>query len=147
MKKALLIAIGFIPFIIGYLMQLGMMTVFYYTNLPYGLIGIVMLVLWCLITCFFCRYAENNVGAVILINLPALVVLILNAVQLLVFKQYWSNILGFASQVFYLPLLNISFSLTSLWSHTMLPVIIVAFILMVAASVLGCYIYKRRLPV
>jgi hypothetical protein len=142
MKKAILLISGLIPFLMGYLMNWSILTMFFDVNVPYALISIITLVIWGLLGYFLSGYSGTHKQTVILMNLPAFIVLILIAVQLLVFKAYWLNIIGLAVQIFYLPFLNISFLLTS-WSHSMLAAYIAAFILMVAASSLGCYINKK----
>lgn len=90
-----------------------------------------------------CGYAKNAMQAVFLINLPALVVFILCMVQLLSYGTFWANMLGRAPLIFFSPVLNLSFGL-ALWSEPFLHVFVIAFILMVAASALGCLIRKRR---
>ncbi|MDK2951163.1 MAG: hypothetical protein PWQ77_828 [Kosmotogales bacterium] len=142
MKKVVLFISGLIPFLMGYLMNWSMLTIFFDVNVPYALISVITLLIWGLLGYFLSGYSGAHKQTVILMNLPAFIVLILNAVQLLIFKAYWLNIIGLAVQIFYLPFLNISFLLTS-WSHSMLPAYIVAFILMVAASSLGCYANKK----
>jgi len=143
MKKAVLFISGLIPFLMGYLMNWSMLNIFFDVRVPYALISIITLVIWGLLSYFLSGYAGTYKQTVILMNLPAFIVLILISVQLLIFKAYWLNIIGMAVQIFYLPLMNISFLLTS-WSHNMLPAYFAAFILMVAASSLGCYANKKH---
>lgn len=49
------------------------------------------------------------------------------------------NAVGSWSQLFYLPLIKVGFTLAN-WSHTMFIAYAVSFVLMVATSILGCKI-------
>ena len=143
MKKAFFFLLGLLPLPIGYLTKWCMMTVFYDVGFPYGWVGIFMLGLWCLLGYLFCRHANTSSRTVIFLNAPALIALLLIMVQELILKAYWPNFVGVAVQFFYLPVLGVSYRL-AFWAHTMPPVYFVAFILMVGASALGCYLSKKH---
>ena len=67
--------------------------------------------------------------------------------QDMVLEEYWSNLLGLATQVYYLPLINLS---SFIFSYTMTgglfvqmsTATVVAFLLMYGSYYVGCYLKK-----
>ena len=146
MKKLLLVLIGLIPFVLGFAMNSWLID---NPNsiLPFKPIGILFLVFWVWIGFIMCKYAETPYQSAVIIHLPALFVLLLVMYQDMVLEEYWSNLLGLATQVFYLPLINLS---SFIFSYTMTgglyvqmsTSVIVAFLLMYGSYYVGCYLKK-----
>jgi hypothetical protein len=120
-----------------------MLTTFYDTSLPYFWIGILALILWFLLSFSCAKLARKPIQATVLLNLVGFFVLIWVGIQELVFDAYWTNFVGEWTQLYYLPLLNIGFTLTR-WDRTLVAAYCVGFILMVLVSLLGCKIYQKR---
>ena len=141
MKRLLLLLLGLVPFPLGWLVNWLMM------NgssrwLPWY--GVIFAVIWFFLAYCFFPFAKNLVETVVLLNLPAAVVLILLAVQQIFFHSYWLNAAGAWTQIFYLPLV---FLVTNSlwWTPSLLPSYCIAFLLLVAVSLLGCVMRRRRL--
>ena len=146
MKKLVLFLIGFIPFVLGFLMNSWLMQN-QNSVLPFKLIGILFLIFWVLVGFITCKFGKTPLKSAVIINLPAFLTLLIIIYQDIVLEQYWSNIVGSATQFYYLPLINISSSLEMflplptlhIWS-----VCLIAFLLMCASYYIGCYLKKIR---
>ena len=146
MKKLLLVLIGLIPFGLGFAMNSWLMD---NPNsiLPFRLIGILFLVFWVSVGFITCKYAKTPYHSAVILHLPALFVLLLVMYQDIVLEEYWSNLLGLATQVYYLPLINLS---SFIFSYTMTgglfvqmsTATVVAFLLMYGSYYVGCYFKK-----
>jgi len=143
MKKIILFLVGIIPFLVGWLLNWGTEALFSNTTPPYILIGIIMLVLWCLFSHIFCKNAKSFLQAVVLLNLPAFIVLGLNMIRLLVFNDYWNYIISQTARYYYLPLVHVSDRLV-FWTSRIFAASEFTFILMLAASALGCFLARAR---
>ena len=143
MKKILLLAAGLIPFALGFGMN-ALMTANMNLVLPYRLIGVVLLLFWGFFGYRMKDFAGSARRSAILIHLIPCAVLLLLLYQELVLGRYWPNLVGIATQFYYLPLLNIAFGLERLpfalaggWVHRMWHSYLIAFGLMWAAFYLG----------
>ena len=137
----LLVAIGCLPFLLGGIINAYMMQHMDVTP-PFFLISVLFLVIWSTIAFFMRPHMESTRKTAMWLNLVALVVLILLGVQELWFGAYWLNAIGLWTQLFYLPLMNVGFSLT-MWSHSVFVAYLICFSLMVVVSVIGCNWRKR----
>ncbi|MFY3792333.1 hypothetical protein ACOQFO_11725 [Ureibacillus sp. MALMAid1270] len=144
MKKLVLILIGFIPFVIGLQMNTWLME-----NqdrvLPFEIIGIVFLIFWILVGFITSKFEKTPLKTAIIINLPAFLVLLLIMYQSIILGHTWPNLFGLATQMYFLPLVNISskiigilFFYVHIWSASLL-----AFLLMFVASYFGSYLRRR----
>ena len=128
------------PFLLGWILDktllLGIMP-------PLFWLSFAMLALWFWFGRLVSRSAENPTAALLLFNLPAALDLTLVLIQELIRGAYWLNPIGGLTQFFYLPVLNLSFSLT-VWSSRVWPAYVVSFLLMAAASQLGSRSLKKR---
>lgn len=139
----LLIILGLLPFAFGRLMNFYVLA--YPDRVPpYFAITLLALLLWGGIS-FLARRRLGTRRVVASLNAAALATLLLLTIQMLGFHSFWTNAVGLWTQLFFLPLLNVSFLLTT-WSHSMLPAFYAAFILMFAASLLGCKTAESHLP-
>ena len=134
-KKLLILLLGCTPFLIGRLQDWMMMNFFP----PLLLISFLMLLLWGVFSHLSLRMMEGKKQSLLLLNTPAVIVLILILVQEWIFGAYWLNFIGVYTQMFYLPLISLGYRLT-FWAHTVVPAYIAAFILMVLTSV---FVYKQ----
>lgn len=132
---------GALPFLIGGVQNWYMLT-YLDSVLPYGLISVAVLLLWgCIAFLLNDRYHRTK-AIVISLNLIAALDLLLLGIQELILHAYWMNSVGSWSQLFYLPMLNLGFRLTS-WSHSVFTAYAACFALMVAASLAGCKLREK----
>ena len=134
--SVLLIATGFIPYVLGGIMNRYMMSN-PDTVPPFLLITIITLLIWIGVAFFAQPYAKSIKHILMYQNTIGLINLILLGIQELILKHYWLNTLGSWTQFYYLPLLNIGFTLSP-WSHTVFTAYCMAFLLMIMASWIGC---------
>ncbi|MBQ7091790.1 MAG: hypothetical protein IJN83_03970 [Clostridia bacterium] len=142
MKKALLILLGCIPFLIGWLINAFMMAN-PDTLPPLFFISIVFLLAWGAVAFIARPHFHNGKEVVVFLNFVAALDLLLVCIQEIILGAYWMNAIGGWTQFYYLPLMNIGFTLTA-WSHRVFTAYIASFILMVAVSTLGCWLGKRK---
>lgn len=134
---------GLLPFAAGYGMH-WMMTENPDLRLPYGLIGLVFLLLWGGIAFLAGIFARRRpLLEITCMNGAALVVLVLLGIQELVLGAYFSNAAGVWTQLYFLPLLRFGFSLTS-WSSRVFAADAAAYLLMAAAAYLGFWLGRRQ---
>lgn len=133
--------LGLIPFAIGGFMNWFMLS-HPETLPPYALIGIVTLLIWAAISFTVKAHVKDTKKLLIGLNLPAFAVLVLLCVQELLLKAYWQNPIGLWTQLYYLPLINISTRL-AMWSSHLFVVYCAAFILLLGASFVGCKLRKK----
>ncbi|WP_353095125.1 hypothetical protein [Tissierella praeacuta] len=142
MKKLFLFLLGFIPLVLGFLMNSWLMQ---NHILKFKLIGIIFLALWLLIGFTTCYFAKTPLKSTIIANLPAFLMLLFIMYQEIILRRYWSNIFGVATQFYYLPLINIaasfypSFMIVRFWL-----VSLIGFLLMFSSYYLGGYLKKHR---
>lgn len=151
--------LGLIPFIIGFLMNQWIVK-----NpesvLPHKLISILFLAFWVLVGFTSSKFTKNLLKSSIIVNLPAFLMLLLNMYQQIIVGQYWTGAMGEFSQIYFLPLINITGSVVEFFMffitfftnqvHTISSWILslTAFLLMFIAYYLGGYlrrIYDGRL--
>jgi len=150
MKKAWLVLAGLLPLLVGYLLNHLMMTVFYTVRLPYNLISLLYLALWCLLGFLMFPLAPSVKQGVLLAHIPACAAFLLILFQELVLGHYWINQIGLATQFFYLPLVSLAYMLT-FFTSSMSVVYLISFLLMIGAFYLGCslgkwYRLRRKSP-
>ena len=134
---------GLLPFAAGYGMH-WMMTAYPDVRLPYGLIGLAFLLLWGGIAFLAGIFARRTpLLSIACMNGVALLVLVLLVIQELVLGAYFSNAAGIWTQLYFLPLLQLGFSLTS-WSSRVFAADAAACLLMVAVSYLGFWLGRRQ---
>lgn len=133
--------IGALPFILGGLQNRFMLKYIDFT-LPYTLIAVLFLLLWGAVAFFIKKFHRSTAKTLFFLNFIAAADLILIAAQELIFHCYWMNFLGKWSQFFFLPVLNMGVRFTP-WSHSIFTAYAVSFILMLAASLVGCRLRGR----
>ena len=140
MRKIFPFLLGLTPFLLGWsldkIMLLGILP-------PLFWLSFAMLALWFWFGRLACRGSGSPFPALLLLNLPAALVLILVLIQELIRGAYWFNPVGLLSQLFYLPMLNLSFTFTA-WASRVWPAYVLSFLLMTGASLLGCRSLNRR---
>ena len=142
MRKLIALLIGLTPLGIGYFMN-DIMMQNQHLLLPYWLIGLIFLVVWCLVGYLTGDRAKFSVPLLLFAHLPALIALILNLYQEIILGQYWANWIGKATQFFFLPLVNIAAPL-AFWSSRFCAVYVAATILMAVAYALGAFLKTRK---
>jgi len=136
MKKLLLLLIGLIPFAIGYGLNALMLGAWYNGTLPYGWIGAGMLAVWFVLGLLARPLSGTAFKSAVIAHIPALIVLALLLYQEWVLGQYWLNVFGLVTQLFFLPLVNLTAKI-AFFANTMPPVYIMAFLLLFAVFWLG----------
>ena len=101
-EKLLVLLMGCSPFLIGRLQDFVMMNTF----IPLTFISCLMLLLWGGFGMLSLHLMNERKTALLLLNTPAAVVLLLILVQEWVVGAYWFNFVGTYTQMFYLPYLN-----------------------------------------
>ena len=148
-KKMTLILLGFIPLVIGFIMNSWILD-----NpdsvLPLKLIGFIFLAFWVIVGFIGFKFERTLLKSVVIAHLPALIMLLLIMYQEVILGQFWSNLLGMATQFYYLPLVNISASVVGVFSFLFSGMkglgsaSLIALLLMFAAYYVGYYINKYR---
>lgn len=137
----LLVILGAIPYLLGYAMNWYMME-YADTVLPFRWISVLFLLFWGLLAFLCNRKGAHSKQVICFLNLFAALNLVLLGVQEVILGAYWSNSLGLITQFFYLPVLNLGFGLSSC-SSSVFVAYVVCFILMVAASYVGCRVREN----
>lgn len=139
-KAAVLFLVGLSPFLLGWLLSLGMTTIFAQMGAWfYIVVGLAVLTLWMVVSgTFGFKGSKRGMALTMLcINLPALVVLVLLGVQELSLHAYWDNAVGLLTQFFYLPLLRLG-AIVAMWTGQVFWFYFGEFLLLVLSSWLGC---------
>ncbi|SOC43772.1 hypothetical protein [Ureibacillus acetophenoni] len=140
MKKVILILLGFIPLPIGFLMNSWLMEN-QDSILPFLYIGILFLAFWALLGFITCKSEKTPYHSALFIHTPAIIAFLLLSYQDRVLEQIWPNMIGIATQNFYLPLINLSSIIiggglyVEMWLASG-----IAFLLMYGSYYLGCYL-------
>jgi hypothetical protein len=142
-KKLLLLIIGLLPFAVGYGINALMLGPYYDVALPYGWIGVGMLAVWFVLGALTRRLGGTAFQSALIAHIPALIVLVLLLYQEWILGQYWLNIFGLVTQLFFLPLINIA-GMLAFFAHTLPVVYIVAFLLMFAVFWLGARLRRTQ---
>jgi len=141
--------LGLIPFVLGFLMNSWLMQ-----NpdsiLPFQLIGLIFLAFWVTIGFISYKFETSLLESAVIAHLPALLMLLFIMYQEIILGQFWSNLFGIATQLYYLPLINISSSVVGIflsltpWAINIWSASIIAFLLMLASYYVGYYFKKFR---
>lgn len=113
--------------------------------LPYTFIGIIFLAFWLLVGFLTAKFNNTPLKSAIIINLPALFILLIIMFQDIIAAEFWTNAFGRATQYYFMPLLNLSSSVVGVfltvhvWSASF-----IAFLLMFAAYYLGAFLKEQR---
>ena len=138
MKKAflcMLVLLGLLPYFLGFYINERALT-----PIPFFVSLLFLLSLACI--AFLANRMLNDPKAVVIaMNLAAGLDLLLVGFQELILGRYWVGWFGAATQLYYLPVLGLGFSVTP-WTHTLFSAYLASFLLMAAASYLGCRLEK-----
>lgn len=137
----LLICLGALPLAVGGIMNWAMLSLQTWLP-PFLLISLLFLLVWGLIAFLARPHAKRSAAVILPLNLIAFFDLLLVGVQELILHAYWLNPVGRWTQYYYLPLLRPGVLLTSGMS-SVFAAYCAAFLLMLAASALGCMLRKR----
>lgn len=148
-KKMTLFLLGLIPLVIGFIMNSWILD-----NpgsvLPFKLIGFIFLAFWVIVGFIGFKFERTLLKSVVIAHLPALIMLLLIMYQEIILGQFWSNLLGMATQFYYLPLVNISASVVGVFSFLLSGMkglgsaSLIALLLMFTAYYVGYYLNKYR---
>jgi len=138
-KRIILLLIGFVPLMLfGFYINHLIPTVFAYTaglDLP---ISIAVLVVWFIFGMISVLLVSSKKEALLLLNAPAFLVLLLIFFQELILGHMWLNQIGIATQMFYLPLVLLGSIFGSLFPLVSFGIIsAISFIFLLCASYFG----------
>ena len=149
-KRIVCIAMGFFPMqLFGYYVNHLILNVYYDVLPPYFLFGAAVIAAWFAFGMISIFLVRSRKEAVLLLNLPAFLVLMLIMFQEWVLAGMWMNQIGLAIQHFYLPILRLGVVLTNIIPRPIMPVIYFsvsvafAFICMLGTSYLGRRLSER----
>ena len=114
--------------------------------LPVKLIGTTFLILWGSVGFISYKFEKAFMKSAIVAHLPALLTFLLIMYQTIILGAYWPNFFGTVTQFYYLPLLNLSHSLTNFFWPANIGVtlvILIALLFMFAAFYVGDYLRKK----
>ena len=146
-KRVLVVLMGLLPLLLGFVQNRLMMTAFLYTGLPSTLlIGIGVIAAWFFLGMLSAKMLGNKTQALILLNASASLFLTLIFIQEVIVGHFWFNIMGVVPQFFYMPTLGIGMAISSFvpFSNTFIIITGVSFILKLGASSLGIKIYSAH---
>ena len=144
-RYVLLLALGLVPFCVGFIGDLLIRI------LPVGgvlalLISLILLILWGYLAFRFSDDKRNAVLQALSLSAVGILMFVLILAQELSLGHYWLNIIGYASQIFFLPVLTVASGIVFSFSKSasMVPVYSVAICLMIAAALIGCLVKRKR---
>ena len=141
MKRIIPILIGFAPLPLGFLLNDLMINRDF---LPPLLMGFLFLFAWFLFGMLSIKFVTRRKEAVLLLNTPAFLVLLLILFQEIILGRFFANIIGISSQFFYLPLMQLGAIIVRVTGViTISGSASVAFVLMLIASYLGRRVAER----
>lgn len=138
MKKMILAILGLtglLPFFLGFYIDSRQLT-----PIPF-LLSLLFLLIPACIAFLANRVVDSPKAVVTAINLAAGLDLLLVGIQELILGRYWAGWFGIATQLYYLPVLGLGFSLSP-WMHTLFSAYLTGFLLMAASSYVGCRLQK-----
>ncbi|MGM9522707.1 MAG: hypothetical protein ACI3VB_09545 [Oscillospiraceae bacterium] len=142
-KTIKILLLSLIPLILGYLINIF---IFVIPTSLFSLIQYVFLVLWGVLAYFLLEDGESLLKNVLLQNVLAALFLVLLLIQELAVKAYWQNLIGTISQLYYTPILVPAFFIAGFFNTSGIWLAyIFEFILMLAVSLTGCLIKRRKI--
>jgi len=147
--RIILVLIGVLPLLLGFITDRLTMTVWLYT-FPAGwhwFMGLFVLLLWFVVGMVSVKWVNSKRAFLICLNAAAGLALILVLLQEHIIVRYWGEWIGFLSQFFYLPLTYISARLLRIIPMLTLRfsyVCVVAFCVLLLSSFLGRVVGERR---
>lgn len=146
MKTLRLIGFGITPLAIGFLLNWVMLALPIINGFLYMLLSLVLLILWGYFAYKLSEPAYNSIIQSLLLCAFGLVMLALVLYQELVLGAYWGNIIGFATQMFFLPWISLVSTIMSplMGVFRLWPLYIAIWAILFIVSYIGCIIKKRR---
>jgi len=152
MKKILLIFLSSSPFIIGkFLSDLMMTTGIYGTSVT--LFSMAFLALWFVIGITSYKLSGSLKESLVYGHMGGLVSLIMMFIQTVILGRFFSNFVGFYTQMYFMPTLRIGGFIEEtllffIKTHYMMPVAFISLVLMVSVYALGYKVAEnRRMPI
>ena len=148
-KKMTLLLLGLIPLVLGFIMNSWILEN-QDSVLPFKLIGFIFLAFWVIVGFIGFKFEKTLLKSVVIAHLPALLILLLIMFQEIILGQLWSNLFGLATQLYYLPLINISASVAGIFSFLLSGMTglgsasLIGLLLMFAAYYVGYSLNKYR---
>lgn len=143
-KKWQLFALGFVPLVVGYIIDLLIMRTSF---APGHLLELSFLLLWGGLNFRIFTKPDRPLANIALLHLPLFLALLLVLIQELVVGHYWINLAGIASQYFYLPVLIPASSILSALTGTAYTWLAcgLEFIMLLLAGILGVGLKLRQM--
>ena len=147
MKRLLLI--GLLPLVIGILYN-AILVRFTVSGLIQSVLAVGLLIVWGYLAYILLPDGLNFFLASFFMCSFGLIMLILNLYQSVIVGEYWSNVMGLGSQLFFLPWVAINSSIVvpiiTLFrgTITVLPIFSLTWIELYVVACTGCYIKSRK---
>lgn len=148
-KKLQLILLGIIPLVVGYILNYAILYL-PISDLLMNILELGFLFLWGYLAYLVSAPEKNSVMQAFVLCAFGLLMLILVLYQELIIKQYWLNIFGFASQMYFLPFLTLVSTLLTFFVQLFMPAIRIwpfyaaIWICMFAVSCAGCLLKQKE---
>ena len=144
-NTAKLLGAGVLPLAVGFAFNYLIL----YLPLPGFLllpIELALLVLWGYLAFRLSVREKNPIGQAFLMCAFGLLILALVLYQELVLGQYWGNLVGFGTQMYFLPLLTLAATIARPFMEVIRvwPIYILIWIGMFFVSCAGCFLKRRR---
>lgn len=146
MHKAMkLLGVGILPLILGFLFN-WLMRLLPINRFVYILLGLLLLLIWGYCSFKLSDPAKNSILQAFFMCAFGLLMLILVLCQEVIFGAYWNNVIGLATQMFFLPWLSLATVVVSPFMNVIKIWLmdIVIWISLFAASSAGCFLRQRR---
>ena len=148
MKRAILILIGLLlPLLIGFLLSNWSMGWQLFLRGRLNGIGLAVLALWFVTGMISMKFFTSKREALLLLNTAPILIALLVLFQILVLGRFLGNIVGMASQFFYLPLMGLTSGLLSVLPLPVISMTMISFVslgLLILASWFGICFGKSR---
>lgn len=140
-----LFCIGILPLIVGFVMNYAIL----YLPIPGFvsiLLGLLFFALWGYLSFKIADSNRNPIIQALILCVFGLLMLVLLLYQELIMGEYFANLIGFASQMFFLPFLSTISSIVVPFLNviTMSPIYVVVWIAMFIISCIGCLVKCRK---
>ena len=142
-KTVKLLCAGILPLIVGWIFHFLLL----YSPLPiwfYRLAGLALLAGWAYLSYRLSDFGKNPVLQAFFLSAFGLLMLVLALYQEIGMGQYWLNLAGVSTQLYFLPVLTFAASVTAPFKSItqVWPMYIVVWLFLFAAGCIGCY--KKR---
>lgn len=145
LKTIKLIGVGIIPLFLGFLLN-WLMTILPITGFVSILLGLLLLLVWGYCSFKLSSPTQNFILQAFSMCAFGLLLLILVLCQEIIVGAYWNNVIGFATQMFFLPWISLAAFITGPFMNVirLWPMDMVIWISLFVISCVGCFLKRRK---